>query len=407
MKIRVSVSTPFMKYRFFECVLDIDAHSLTRDGEVQNVEPMVFDLLLLFVQNAGSLVTRDQIVEEVWGGRIVSESAISARIAAMRRAVGDDGKTQSIIRTVPRRGFQFIAELSQEPEIGSPNIARESHQTIKYTKTDDGVNLAYAISGKGPPIFRIAHFPTHLELEWQEATERRLFDHLSVENMLVRFDQRGCGLSDIYVDDLSMPRVAEDIKAVADAAGLEQFALYSMSGGSLASVEFAAKYPNRLTHLVLQSGYVDGRAVRDGSNHGNGHETIEAMIREGWDVTDSAFVKAVLALYMPTASTGLIEELAEVYQASSPKEIVVRNRDIINHHSVVRLLSKVDVPTLVIHSRSDAVHPLSEAKKMASGIPDAEFLVLESANHYPLPDEPSWQIQVDAIREFINRDARM
>ena len=394
-----------MQYKFSNCILDIEAHTLTKEGKAQRVEPMVFDLLCLLVLNSGDLVTRDQMIDEIWQGRIVSESAVSARIAAMRRAVGDDGKTQSIIRTVPRRGLQFVAELTLDENIKSPDPVEETRQTVRYATADDGVKLAYATSGNGPPVFRVQHFPTHLELEWQEYTDRKVFDVLGQSHTLVRYDQRGSGLSDIEVDFSSIQHSVEDIKSVADAAGLNRFALFGTSGGVLKAVEFAVKYPERVSHLVLLSGYAEGRIARDKNRDSNSPETIEIMQREGWEIPGSAFIKAYLSLYLPTGSPELLQTYTEIVQASSSVENVLREREMGNNHSILDILGGVTAPTLVMHSRNDAVHPLSEAKKLASGIADAEFLVLESPNHYPMLDEPSWQIHMDAMLEFLKRDS--
>ena len=391
-----------MRYHFSNCVLDIDAHTLTRDGQVQNIEPMVFDLLHLLARNSGGLVTRDQMIDEVWQGRIVSESAISARIAAMRRAVGDTGKAQSIVRTVPRRGLQFVAKLEQagmEESITPP----ASHPTVKFATSYDGVKLAFAVSGSGPPIIRTQHFPTHLELEWQEDTISRTFAALNQSYSLIRYDLRGSGLSDIAVDTMGSAQDVEDIKAVADAAGLERFALYGTSGGAVRAIEFAVKYPERLSHLILLGGYADGRSIREKAGAANTLETIKAMLQEGWETPGSPFVKAYVSLYFPTASNELSQVFAHMLQASSPVENIMRVREYINNHSITELLDKVSTPTLVMHSREDAVHPLAEAQKLARGIAGAEFLVLESPNHYPLPQEASWQVHVDAILEFLSR----
>ena len=392
-----------MHYKFSDCVLDIDAHTLTRDGTMENIEPQVFDLLHLLLRNWGTLVTRDQMIDEIWHGRIVSESAISARIAATRRAVGDDGKTQSIIQTIPRRGLKFVAELSQDKKVAPDVVAGCDRQIIKFTTTDDGISLAYATSGSGPPLLRVPHFPTHLELEWQDETELPFFQDLGARHTLVRFDQRGCGLSEIEIDDFSIERSADDIKSVADAAGLDRFPLYGSSSGARVAVSFAAKYPERVSQLLLLGGYVDGRSLRGGENSAGSPESIETMIREGWETPGSAFVKAYISIYFPTAKTEQLRRLGQMLQNSCPIENELRERVVSNTTSIAPLLDRVRAPTLIMHCRGDAVHPLSEGQKLARGIEDAELLVLESLNHYPLPGEASWQVMVDSMRDFLNR----
>ena len=390
-----------MIYTFKDCVLDTDSHSLTKSGELRSIEPMVFDLLHLLIRNHGSLVTKEQMIDEIWGGRVVSESAISARIAAVRKAVGDDGKNQTFIKTVARRGLQFIAELTDD---GPENTTSKSRPIIKYATANDGVKLAYAVSGSGPPVFRIQHFPTHLELEYADETERAIFDVFDDQFTLIRYDQRGAGLSDIDVEGVGEADAnIGDIKAVADATGLNKFAIYGTSSGARVAIQFAVKYPERVSHLVLLGGFVDGRSRRLDKNDPNSPEIIETLLREGWETPNSAYIKAYVSIYFPTASTALIDYFASMLQLSTNAKNVLQTRKLTNNSTISDILHKVSAPTLVMSSRDDQVHPQLEAQKLARGIPNAELVMLDSSNHYPLPSENAWQVQVDAIKEFLNR----
>jgi pimeloyl-ACP methyl ester carboxylesterase len=222
---------------------------------------------------------------------------------------------------------------------------------------------------------------------------------------LVRYDQRGCGLSEIEVDDFSIERSADDIKSVANALGLGRFPLLGSSSGARVAVNFASKYPERVSHLLLLGGYVDGRSLRGGENSAGGPESIETTIREGWETPDSAFIKAYISIYFPTATTEQLRSLGQMLQNSCPIENELLERAISNTTSIAPLLDHVRASTLVMHCRGDAVHPLSEGQKLARGIKDAELLVLESLNHYPLPGEASWQVLVDSMQDFLNRRA--
>lgn len=390
-----------MKYVFSDCVLDTEAHSLLRNGEPRPIEPQVFDLLHLLLKNTGSLVTKEQLIEEIWGGRIVSESAISARIAAARKAVGDDGKQQAIIRTIARRGLQFVAELSKSSATETSVSSPSQHPRIRYATADDGVKIAFAVSGSGPPLLRVAHHPTHVELEWLISTDRALFDALGKSHTLIRMDPRGSGLSDLKVDDYSAARKAKDIKAVVDTLGLDQFALFGSSSGAMIAVEFAVMFPEHVSHLITLGGYVDGRSVREGIPGTNTEDAILSMAKAGWETPDSAFVSGYMSVYFPTASSELLQEIAQYVQKSCPVENEIRGRDAFNRHSVADLLNEVRARTLVIHSRGDAVHPISEGQKMARGIAGAELMVLESRNHYPLPDEQCWHTMIAAMLAFM------
>jgi len=392
-----------MRYAFCDCSIDTDTHRLTRDGQEQKVEPQVFDLLCLLVENAGNLVTLDEMIARVWQGRIVSDSAISARIAAARKAVGDDGKRQAIIRTISRRGLQFVAGVTTGGQDKAPIGQPDAKLTIRYATATDGAKLAYAAHGAGPALIRIAHFPTHLELDWNEPTERAFFDKMMQRLTLVRFDMRGSGLSEPRNDNWSIDQLADDIGRVADALGLNHFALMGTSGGSLPAVNFAARYPERVSKLVIQCGYVDGRMVRDRPAGNAPPDTLLGLMREGWGKEKLPYVAAAMMAYMPDADSETLRQFARNFQASATVESEIIARDGMNNASTAECLGRVSAPTLVLHSRDDGVHPLSEARKMAGGIINAELVVLESANHYVLPSEPAWQQLMETLFEFLER----
>lgn len=265
------------RFRFADCTIDPAAHRLTVAGDERSVEPQVFDLLLLLAQNPGRLVSRDELVEAVWGGRIVSESTIAARINAARRAVGDDGHAQRIIVTVPRRGIRLAAPVSID---GGPQASpRRLAQSVRFCRSADGTSIAFATMGSGPPLVRAGHWLTHLEHDFTSPIWRPLLERLAASFTLVRYDQRGNGLSDWTVRSADLGAYLDDLEAVVEAAGLERFALYGTSQGAPIAVAYAARHPDRVTHLVLQGGYVRGRSVRAGSkDEGQAWLTI---VREG------------------------------------------------------------------------------------------------------------------------------
>ena len=275
---------------------------------------------------------------------------------------------------------------------------------VRFATTDDGLTLAYATSGHGPGLVRIGHFPSHLELDWKEDTERQMFRVLEQTHTLVRFDQRGTGLSDLDLGNVSFEQVADDARAVADAASLDKFAVFGSSGsGSATALHLAARYPDRVSAVVILGGFVEGRSMRvDGTDPKA--EPIQGIISEGWDHSDLPFVAAYLSLYFPDANPQKIAELARLVQAACPRENALVYRKLGNEASVAHVLADIRAPTLILHSRGDAVHPVAEGRKLARGIADAEMVVLESANHYPLPGEPAWREFETVVREFLDRD---
>ena len=391
-----------MQYHFADCVLDTGSFRLLRGGEVQAVEPQVFDLLCVLAENAGALVSRDKLIETVWKGRIVSDATISARINAARSAVGDDGKRQAVIRTVPRRGIELAVPVTHE---GAAAAGPRGSQVTRYTTSADGTMLAYAISGDGLPLLKASHHVTHLELDWLSPLLRPTFDALGATHQLVRYDMRGAGLSDSGGTVSPMRAHVEDLLAVADAAGLERFPILATLNSVAVAIQCAAEHPERVSKLVLQQGYARGRALRGAPDTPARDDPFLSLIHAGgWGDPQSGLMRAWMTMAVPGLRFDEITELITyVGKATSARESVI-NRETIDRFDARPYLGKVSVPTLVIHARNDVVHPITEGRLIAAGIEGAEFLVVESGNTLCLTPDPTWQQQTDAILEFLARD---
>jgi pimeloyl-ACP methyl ester carboxylesterase len=276
---------------------------------------------------------------------------------------------------------------------------KESVQRIRYARNAVGHKLAYAVTGDGPPLLRFPPPLTmDLEIEWNNPTERAYPDRLSRKFRYLRFDHLGSGQSERVEPNFDFSAQADDAAAVADAAGFDRFAAWSMSGGALAAIHFAARYPERLTRLAIVGGYADGRQRRGGPE---APEALKTMIAEGWGKTESAFAAAFMTSYFPEGPLEDVRSLVRHMQVACPPELMLRDRDAINNASVAHLLTKVRCPTLILHARDDAVHPLSEAQKLAAGIPDAELVILETANHVPYPGIGVWELYIDTLMQFL------
>jgi DNA-binding winged helix-turn-helix (wHTH) protein/predicted esterase len=389
-----------MRHDFADCTLDTDSLTLTRSGQPVAVEPQVFDLIRLLVENAGRVVTRDEIVETVWQGRIVSESAISARIAAARKAVGDDGKRQAVIRTVARRGLQLVATVAAPSEVAAPPMPIPTpQQRIRYTQSDSGHSLAYTITGSGPPLACAGYLGADLEAEWSIPPERALLDALGQSHSLLRFNYIGAGRSDrsMIRDDFDV--MADDLRAAADAAGFDRFALFSQSGGVHVALRFAARHPDRVSRLIVLGGYVQGRSLRRGTDAKS--DALRRMIAEGWEDLGGGYGTAFLLTYFPEGPLEEVRGIAQMMQSGTSREAELAIRDAINIVDNAHLLPKIACPVLLIHGRGDTVHPLTEAQKLAAGLADAELLVLDTANHLPVPGHPTWQEFLSAFLSFL------
>lgn len=392
-----------MIYRFGNCELDTARHELRVDGRPRATEPQVFDLLRHMVENRGRLISRDELVEAVWQGRIVSDAAISARINAARQAVGDDGTRQKVIRTVPRRGFRLVAgvEACEDEAAARGTGGGPAHQKVRFCTSRDGTRIAYATTGSGYPLLRAGHWLTHLEHDWQSPLRRLFLDELGRNFAVTRYDQRGNGLSDWAVNDFSLEAFVDDLEAVADAAGLERFAIYGTSQGTPIAIAYAARRPERVSHLVLHGGFVVGRTGRASAAEREQGEALQTLMRHGWGKAGSPFIQAFTSIYAPEANEQQVRKLVEMQQYSTSPENAVRLRAAVDAFDVSDLLGHIAAPTLVIHARNDAVHPLDQGRRLAAGIAGAEFMLLESPNHVLLPQEPAWSELLEAIRSFV------
>ncbi|HEV7255915.1 MAG TPA: alpha/beta fold hydrolase [Mesorhizobium sp.] len=391
-----------MLFKFGQCELDLRRHVFSRDGLSVPLEPQVFDLLALFLRHAGELVDRDRMMEEVWRGRIVSEATISSRINAVRHAIGDDGTAQAMLQTVPRRGFRFVVPVTAVLSEDAPMpLARPSDtQVIRVATSRDGTRIAHATTGRGPPLLRAGHWLTHLELDWTSPIWRPLLDRLGQSFSLTRYDQRCTGLSEAGAD-LSLEALADDLEAVADAAGLDRFPIFAASQGVPVAIAFAVRCPERVTGLVLYGGYAQGRTVRGTDADRRNAEAALTLIQQGWGRSGSAFAAAFAMIYLPDSSKEELQSMVDMQLASATPESVVAMRMAIDAYDVTPLLAHVTAPTLVVHAREDSVQPLGQARLLAAGIKRAQLHVLESRNHVPLPRDPAWTEIMQAVEQFL------
>jgi pimeloyl-ACP methyl ester carboxylesterase len=393
-----------MAYRFANCSIDSERHVLLRQNKSVHVEPQVFEILLTLARKRGRLVTKDELVESVWRGLNVSDATISARINAARKAVGDTGREQTIIKTVHGRGFQMIAEVSEVPSPAAKADTIDdpvSRQIIRFAHSSHDARIAFARSGDGPPLVRAGHWLSHLELDWHSSVWRPLIEALGRDHTLYRYDQRGTGLSSRGLDFADLDAFADDLKAVADANDLDRFPIFAASQAVPVAIRFAARHPERVSGLVLYGGYAEGRALRASSPGDIDEDTLLALIRAGWGKAESPFVNAFSSLFLPDATTEQMDGFVRMQTETISPENAFRLRRIVDRFDVRDVLPTISAPTLVIHANSDAVQPVQQGRILASEIPNASYVSLESRNHIPLPQEESWMRMMKEIQSFI------
>ena len=401
-----------MTFLFGDMVLDSERRELRSGSALIPIEPQVFDILNFLIRNRDRVDSKDDILTAIWGGRLVSDSAIAARINAARRALGDSGEQQHWIRTIARKGFRFVGDVSEDvgsrsltsgakaPDQQAPNgISRD--QEITFCRTKDGVDLAIASAGRGMPLVRPCRWFTHVEHEWHNPFRADLYHFLADRFRLIRYDGRCNGLSDWDVADVSFEALQHDLDTVVDALGLRSYALLGISQGSSLSIAHAVRYPERVSKMVLHGGYALGWSKR-APRRGLDVKTFLTLMREGWGDEHSAFQKMLCTGMLPNASAEMIRWLAELQRAASSPENTVRLRGTFDEFDVIALLPEVSVPTLVMHCRHDNLVPFEEGRRIATLIPNAKFVSLESENHVPLPGEPAWQKFIAEMEAFLS-----
>lgn len=395
-----------MIYQFGAYSIDTKLLELRAGGVPSAVEPQVFSLLSYLVENRDQVVSKDEIFAAVWEGRIVSDATLNSRINAARRALGDNGREQNIIRTIHRRGFRFVADVVESDDAKHtasdlPARSARTSQTIRFCAADDGVRIAYATAGSGPPLVKASNWLNHLEYDWESPVWRHVFEELTQDHLLVRYDARGTGLSDWDVEDISFEAFVRDLEKVVDAVGLEKFPLLGISQGCAFSIAYAVRHPERVTHLVLYGGYARGRNFWGSEQEQDRNTALKSLILNGWGMENPVFRQVFTSLFIPDGTAEQAQWFNDLQRITTTPENACRIRDAGDQLNVEDLLSQIQAPTIVLHCRDDAVAPFEEGRKMAAMIPNARFVALEGKNHLLLEDDPSWPTFMDHVREFL------
>jgi pimeloyl-ACP methyl ester carboxylesterase/DNA-binding CsgD family transcriptional regulator len=275
-------------------------------------------------------------------------------------------------------------------------------QKIRFVRSHDGVRLAYAVSGQGPTLIKAATWLSHIEHDGDSPVWGHLLQHLASRHRLLRYDERGCGLSDWQVPELTFQSWLRDLESVADEAGGERFALLGISQGAPIAIAYAVRHPERVTHLVLHGGYARGRLVRSATRQQAEEADMMCRLAElGWGRDDPSFRQFFTTQFIPggtPAQHAWFNELERVSTSSANAAAFMREFNTID---VTALLPRVRCPTLVLHSRDDVRVPFEEGRLLAMNIPGATLVPIDSRNHLLLEDEPGWQQARQAIEQFL------
>jgi pimeloyl-ACP methyl ester carboxylesterase/DNA-binding winged helix-turn-helix (wHTH) protein len=400
-----------MRYAFEDCELDTDVFELRRAGEPVRIEPQVFDVLVHLVHHRDRVVPKEELLDEVWGDRFVSESALSSRIKAARQVLGDDGQSQRCIRTVHGRGYRFVAPTDEmtDDRRGTPAasrvpggdesaeataVAADAASPIQYTHSD-ALNIAYQITGAGDvDLVLVAGFVSHLMLDWTERRHAHFLHRLGTFGRLIRFDKRGTGMSDRPGALPDLETRMGDVVAVMDAARSGRAVLFGYSEGGPLSILYAASYPDRVHGLIIYSSYARRVWAPDYPWGFRPEERARYAARLEQDWAWEADMRHMC----PNADEELARWWGERCRAATSPGAA---RALIEMNSLVDVrdvLSAVQAPTLVLHRRHDIDASVEEGRYLAEHIPGARFIELDGSDHFVAVDPD--QI-LDPVEDFV------
>jgi len=292
---------------------------------------------------------------------------------------------------------------SHEPSGGS---AAATLHDVRFCRTADGVRIAYASVGKGPPLVWATHWLSHLSFNWVSPIWRHWTEEFARDHSFIHYDQRGHGLSDWEARDITVDAFVRDLEAVVDALGLERFALIGSSRAGPTAISYAARHPERVSHLVLHGSIATGwRAWGDAAEIERREATV-TLTRQGWHNPDiSAFRQMLFLLNLPDATAEEVGWLKDVQHRAISAENAARVQNATGDIDVLDALPRIRAPTLVLHARDDMTLPFEQGKLIASRIAGAQFVALESRNHFLLPRDPAWAVLVSEIRRFLSERA--
>jgi pimeloyl-ACP methyl ester carboxylesterase/AraC-like DNA-binding protein len=275
-------------------------------------------------------------------------------------------------------------------------------QQVRYCNAGDGTRLAYSVTGEGPPLVKTANWLNHIQHDWDSPLWRHWIEQFTRSRSLIRYDERGNGLSDWDTPDLSFDAFVDDLECVADCLELESFDLLAISQGAAVAVAYAVRHPERVRRLIICNGYAAGWAARANPAEVARREAMLTLTEVGWGAHNPAYRQLFTNHYIPEATPKQMGWFNEMQRLSASPENAVRLQRVLAGIDVRHLLPQVQTPTLIFHSRHDQAVPFSQGEELAANIPGAGFIPLESNNHIMLETEPAWSMFAELSRDFLD-----
>lgn len=278
---------------------------------------------------------------------------------------------------------------------------------VRYVTCADGVKVAWSELGKGLPLVKAATWLTHLQYDLESPVWAHWIAFLSGHFRYIRYDERGCGMSDRRVPDLAAAHWIDDLEAVVAAARLKRpFALLGISQGAATAIRYAVRHPDRVSHLILYGGYAVGGNRREDPRRREMYHAISEIVRLGWGSDNPAFRQLFTSRFVPDGNQEQIDWFNELCRRTTSAENAGKLLAARGDVDVRDCLHRLRVPTLVLHAVRDQVAPLEEGRYLAGNIRGAEFVPLESRNHVLLEHEPAWAEFCRAVLEFTGQTRR-
>jgi pimeloyl-ACP methyl ester carboxylesterase/DNA-binding CsgD family transcriptional regulator len=285
------------------------------------------------------------------------------------------------------------------------NRAGNPHQRIRFCRAPDGVRVAYAVHGNGPPLLISTCWLSHLQHDWESPVWRHFLSDLGEFATVIRFDERGHGLSDWDVTDFTLDARLGDLQAVADDAGFDTFALMAMAQGGPVAITYAHRHPHRVTRLIFYDSYAnplhgitdDDLALEDAFEH---------LIKAGWGRPEGTFRRVFSTQMIPDATEEQLGWLDELLRVSVSPRTAALARQQRKWADASAIMPELAVPTLVLHSLYDRLNNFEHARHLTTNIPGARLVPMHSKNHILLADEPAWPVFVAEVRDFLSDDRK-
>ena len=323
----------------------------------------------------------------------IAPATVRNHLAAIYRKLGVNGKPG------------LIGALAENPSLDEqaspPEFGLIDQSPVRYCLSSDGVSIAHAQVGSGGPLVLAGSWMTHLEWDWDNPGWGHHLSHLAKDFTLIRYDQRGNGMSICDEADISFAGMVDDLRSVIDCYDYEKVAIFGPSQAASVSIAYAREYPERVSHLILYGGYARGRRRRGNAEAEAESKALVTMIRQGWGRDNPASRQLLTSFLMPDASREEVAWFNDFQKACGPGENLARFREVFDEMDVAHLVAGVEVPTLVVHCVEDSVAPLSEGKFLASRIPGAQFVTLNSRSHMLLENDPEFPRFLRSLRDFL------